>query len=118
MSQHATHPPPKGNNARSAKDDAMSTQTGELLSLRGVHAHYGKSHILHGIDLAIGRGEVISLLGRNGAGRSTTMKSIMGLVDVTGGIHIEGRDITNKRPFEIARAGLVSCPRNARSSPT
>ena len=76
-----------------------------------MHAHYGKSHILHGIDLAIGRGEVISLLGRNGAGRSTTMKSIMGLVDVTGGqIHIEGRDITNKRPFEIARAGLGFVP--------
>ena len=57
--------------------------------------------------------------GRNGAGRSTTMKSIMGLVDVTGGqIHIEGRDITNKRPFEIARAGLGFVPRNARSSPT
>ena len=64
MSQHATHSAAsKGNNnARSAKDDAMSAQTGELLSLRGVHAHYGKSHILHGIDLAIGRGEVISLL--------------------------------------------------------
>ena len=78
-----------------------------LLALQGVHAHYGKSHILHGIDLTVGRGEVVSLLGRNGAGRSTTMKSIMGLVDVTGGrIAIEGRDITNKRPFEIARAGL------------
>ena len=51
MSQHATHPAASGNNnARSAKDDAMSAQTGELLSLRGVHAHYGKSHILHGID--------------------------------------------------------------------
>lgn len=82
-----------------------------LLALQGVHAHYGKSHILHGIDLAVGRGEVVSLLGRNGAGRSTTMKSIMGLVDVTGGrIAIEGRDITNKRPFEIARAGLGFVP--------
>lgn len=76
-----------------------------------MHAHYGKSHILHGIDLTVGRGEVVSLLGRNGAGRSTTMKSIMGLVDVTGGrIAIEGRDITNKRPFEIARAGLGFVP--------
>jgi len=82
-----------------------------LLSLHGVHAHYGKSHILHGIDLSIGQGEVVSLLGRNGAGRSTTLKSIMGLVDVTGGrIAIEGRDITNKRPFEIARAGLGFVP--------
>ncbi|MGN6457120.1 MAG: ATP-binding cassette domain-containing protein, partial [Achromobacter mucicolens] len=73
----------------------MTTQS-PLLSLQGVHAHYGKSHILHGIDLSIGRGEVVSLLGRNGAGRSTTMKSIMGLVDVTGGqIAMEGRDITN-----------------------
>ena len=82
-----------------------------LLSLHGVHAHYGKSHILHGIDLSIGQGEVVSLLGRNGAGRSTTMKSIMGLVDVTGGrIAIEGRDITNKRPFEIARAGVGFVP--------
>ena len=57
------------------------------------------------------RGEVVSLLGRNGAGRSTTMKSIMGLVDVTAGqITIEGRDITGKRPFEIARAGLGFVP--------
>ena len=96
----------------------MSMQS-PLLALQGVHAHYGKSHILHGIDLTVGRGEVVSLLGRNGAGRSTTMKSIMGLVDVTGGrIAIEGRDITNKRPFEIARAGLVSCRKSARCSPT
>lgn len=88
----------------------MTTQS-PLLSLQGVHAHYGKSHILHGIDLSIGRGEVVSLLGRNGAGRSTTMKSIMGLVDVTGGrIAIEGRDITSKRPFENARAGLAFVP--------
>ncbi|MGE8636307.1 MAG: ATP-binding cassette domain-containing protein, partial [Achromobacter piechaudii] len=88
----------------------MTTQS-PLLSLQGVHAHYGKSHILHGIDLAIGRGEVVSLLGRNGAGRSTTMKSVMGLVDVTGGrIAVEGRDITNKRPFEIARAGVGFVP--------
>lgn len=88
-----------------------ATPASPLLSLQGVHAHYGKSHILHGIDLSIGRGEVVSLLGRNGAGRSTTMKSIMGLVDVTGGrIAIEGRDITNKRPFEIARAGLAFVP--------
>lgn len=87
------------------------TPPSPLLSLQGVHAHYGKSHILHGIDLSIGRGEVVSLLGRNGAGRSTTLKSIMGLVDVTGGrIAIEGRDITNKRPFEIARAGLGFVP--------
>ena len=50
----------------------MTTQS-PLLSLQGVHAHYGKSHILHGIDLSIGRGEVVSLLGRNGAGRTTTM---------------------------------------------
>lgn len=87
------------------------TPSSPLLSLQGVHAHYGKSHILHGIDLSIGRGEVVSLLGRNGAGRSTTLKSIMGLVDVTGGrIAIEGRDITNKRPFEIARTGLGFVP--------
>lgn len=90
---------------------AHPTPPSPLLSLQGVHAHYGKSHILHGIDLSIGRGEVVSLLGRNGAGRSTTLKSIMGLVEVTGGrIAIEGRDITNKRPFEIARAGLGFVP--------
>ena len=88
----------------------MSMQS-PLLALQGVHAHYGKSHILHGIDLTVNRGEVVSLLGRNGAGRSTTMKSIMGLVDVTAGqITIEGRDITGKRPFEIARAGLGFVP--------
>jgi branched-chain amino acid transport system ATP-binding protein len=95
----------------SAHSTTHSSAPSPLLSLHGVHAHYGKSHILHGIDLSIGQGEVVSLLGRNGAGRSTTMKSIMGLVDVTGGrIAIEGRDITNKRPFEIARAGVGFVP--------
>ncbi|GAB1577385.1 MULTISPECIES: ABC transporter ATP-binding protein [Bordetella] len=82
-----------------------------LLSLQQVHAYYGKSHILRGIDLAIRQGEVVSLLGRNGAGRSTTMKTIMGLVPAARGrIAIEGRDITNLRAFQIARAGVGYVP--------
>ncbi len=51
-----------------------------ILDIRNLHAHYGKSHILQGVDLAIGQGEIVSLLGRNGAGRSTMMKAVMGLV--------------------------------------
>lgn len=82
-----------------------------LLSLEEVHAHYGKSHILHGVSFHVGRNEVVSLLGRNGSGRSTTMKAIMGLVPPTGGrIHLMERDITGARPYAICRAGVAYVP--------
>jgi branched-chain amino acid transport system ATP-binding protein len=82
-----------------------------LLSLQGVHAHYGKSHILQGVSFEVGEREVVSLLGRNGSGRSTTMKAIMGLVPPTGGqIRLRGRDIAGARPYTICRAGVAYVP--------
>ncbi|MBS0599520.1 MAG: ABC transporter ATP-binding protein [Comamonadaceae bacterium] len=89
----------------------MSVQAQALLELKGVHAHYGKSHILHGVDFHVAPGEVVSLLGRNGSGRSTTMKTIMGLVPPTGGeIRLQGKKIAGARPFEVCRAGVAFVP--------
>ncbi len=89
----------------------MNAGTQALLALKGVHAHYGKSHILHGVDFHVAPGEVVSLLGRNGSGRSTTMKTIMGLVRPTGGdILLQDRKIGGSRPFEICRAGVAFVP--------
>lgn len=82
-----------------------------LLTVENLHAHYGKSHILYGVDLRIARNEVVSLVGRNGAGRSTTMKAIMGLVKPTSGhIRLRGRDLAGARPYTICRAGIAYVP--------
>ncbi|MES2610057.1 MAG: ABC transporter ATP-binding protein [Pseudomonadota bacterium] len=82
-----------------------------LLSVDQLHAHYGKSHILHGVSFEVRRNEVVSLLGRNGSGRSTTMKALMGLVPPTAGtVSLQGRDITGQRPFTICRSGLGYVP--------
>lgn len=89
----------------------MSAQEQALLSLNDVHAHYGKSHILQGVDFRVSNGEVVSLLGRNGSGRSTTMKTIMGLVTPTAGeILLNGRNLAGDRPFKICRAGIAFVP--------
>ena len=64
-----------------------------LLQLKGVQAYYGKSHILHGVDMNVGEGEIVSLLGRNGSGRSTTVKAIMGLVAAEGSIRLRDQEI-------------------------
>ncbi len=61
-----------------------------MLDVANLQAYYGKSHVLHGVDLTVGRGEIVSLLGRNGVGRSTTAKAIMGLVDCTGSVELQG----------------------------
>lgn len=82
-----------------------------LLQVKDLHAHYGKSHILQGINFEVEQGEVVSLLGRNGSGRSTTAKAIMGLVPPTGGeILLNGKNLTGARPFTICRAGIAFVP--------
>ena len=83
----------------------------ELLRLTDVHAWYGESHILHGIDLTVNRGEVVTLLGRNGAGRTTTLKAILGLVGRrSGSIMINGTQAVDLPPHRIAHLGIGYCP--------
>lgn len=83
----------------------------ELLRLSGVHAFYGESHILHGVDLTVNRGEVVTLLGRNGAGRTTTLKAILGLVGKrSGSIMINGVEAVALPPHRIAQLGIGYCP--------
>lgn len=83
----------------------------EFLRVSNLHAWYGESHILHGVDLSVNRGEVVTLLGRNGAGRTTTIKSIVGLVDRrTGSVTVNGREVIAMPPHQIARLGIGYCP--------
>ena len=89
-----------------------------MLAVRDLHAFYGKSHILQGVDLAVGAGEIVSLLGRNGVGRSTTCKAIMGLVPPIGEIRFKGRDIAGLRTDLIARAGIGYVPEDRQVFPT
>jgi branched-chain amino acid transport system ATP-binding protein len=82
-----------------------------MLEVRGLHAWYGESHVLHGVDFALGEGEVVTLLGRNGAGKSTILKSIMGLLGHREGhIRFRGRELIGLRPDRVARAGIGYCP--------
>jgi branched-chain amino acid transport system ATP-binding protein len=83
-----------------------------MLTVRALHAYYGKSHILQGVDLDVGAGEVVSLLGRNGVGRSTTVKAIIGEVTPVGSIHFKGREIAGLPSYRIARLGLGYVPEN------
>ncbi len=83
----------------------------EFLRITDLHAFYGESHILHGVDLRVNKGEVVTLLGRNGAGRTTTLKAILGLVGRrTGSIMINGTEAVNLPPHKIAQLGLGYCP--------
>ena len=68
----------------------------DLLEVRDLHAFYGKSHVLHGVNLRVGRGEIVSLLGRNGVGRSTTVKAVMGQLDATGSVVFNDEQISRK----------------------
>jgi len=87
----------------------------EVLVLQGVHAHYGRSHVLHGIDLSLRRGRLLALLGRNGAGKTTTMLTIAGLVKASAGrIALGARAIEGLVPEAIARSGLRLCPQGRR----
>jgi branched-chain amino acid transport system ATP-binding protein len=82
-----------------------------LLTVDGLHAHYGRSHILQGVSFSVGEAEVLSLLGRNGSGRSTTLKALMGLVPPSGGsIRLAGRELAGARTHSICRAGLAYVP--------
>ena len=82
-----------------------------LIDARGLHTYYGQSHILRGIDFQVGRGETLGLMGRNGMGKSTLLKSLMGLVKPRGGsVSICGRDMTGAAPFEIAQRGIAYVP--------
>jgi len=89
-----------------------------MLEVRDLHAYYGKSHILHGVHLRIGTGEIVSLLGRNGVGRSTTIRSIMGLVDCTGSVRFKDEEIAGLKAYEIAHKGLGYVPENRDIFPT
>ncbi len=77
-----------------------------MLEVSGLEAWYGKSQVLRGVDLHVGRGEIVALLGRNGAGRSTTLKAIMGAVTRTGSVKFGGRELGGMAPHQVARAGL------------
>jgi branched-chain amino acid transport system ATP-binding protein len=85
--------------------------TGALMEIRGLEAWYGESHVLHGVDIDIREGEVVTLLGRNGAGKTSTLRSVMGLVPRrTGSVKYDGKEFVNARPDIIARAGIAYCP--------
>ena len=86
-----------------------------MLELADVHAVYGRSHVLHGVSLRAGEGEVVSLLGRNGAGKSTTLKAIVGVVEVTAGeIRFEGRSLRDVPTHRVARLGVGLVPEDRR----
>ena len=83
-----------------------------MLDVRDLHAYYGKSHILQGVDLAVGEREIVSILGRNGVGRSTTLKAIMGDVAPQGTITFKGRRISGLKSYQIAKCGIGYVPEN------
>ena len=89
-----------------------------MLEIQGLNAWYGKSHVLHGVDMRVGEGEIVSLLGRNGVGRSTTVKAVMGHVETQGSIRFKGEEIRGVKAFEIARKGLGYVPENREIFPT
>ena len=83
-----------------------------MLEVKGLNAYYGKSHILRGVNIKIENGEIVSLLGRNGVGRSTTCKAIMGEVEPIGSVKFNGKELAGKKAFEIAKLGLGYVPEN------
>ena len=89
-----------------------------LLEIKNLHAFYGKSHVLHGVDLVVNQGEIVSLLGRNGVGRSTTVKAAMGQVEATGSIRFKGEEMVGLKAFQIAHKGLGYVPEHRDIFPT
>lgn len=89
-----------------------------MLDIRQLHAWYGKSHVLHGVDLHVGKGEIVSLLGRNGVGRSTLVKAAMGQVNASGVVNFKNENILGLKAFQIAHKGLGYVPENRDIFPT
>ena len=89
-----------------------------MLEVKDLHAYYGKSHILRGVHMNVQRGEIVSLLGRNGAGRSTTIKAIMGQVAMAGSVNFQGQSLGGMKTYAIARRGLGYVPENRDIFPT
>ncbi len=82
-----------------------------LIEAKGLNTYYGSSHILRGIDFTVGKGETIGLMGRNGMGKSTLLKTLMGLVKPRGGsVHVLGKDMTGRAPYEVAKLGIAYVP--------
>lgn len=89
-------------------DSDITAET--LLNIRDLQAWYGKSHILHGVNMDIRSGEIVSLLGRNGAGRSTLLKAVMGAIETKGTVDFRGQNLTGRKPHQVAHAGLGYVP--------
>jgi branched-chain amino acid transport system ATP-binding protein len=89
-----------------------------MLKLDDLNAYYGKSHVLHGVNFEVRPGEIVALLGRNGSGRSTTVKAIMGLVEGTGSVRWKDAEILGRKAFEIAHSGIGYVPENRDIFPT
>ena len=83
-----------------------------MLKIENLHAFYGKSHVLHGVQFDVAPGEIVALLGRNGSGRSTTAKAIMGMVECTGTVDWKGKHTLGMKPYEIAHLGIGYVPEN------
>ena len=89
-----------------------------MLKIDNLHAYYGTSHVLHGVSFDVQPGEIVALLGRNGSGRSTTAKAIMGMVDWEGSINWKGQELRGKKAYEIAHLAWATCPKAAKCFPT
>ncbi|UYV36291.1 ABC transporter ATP-binding protein [Rhodobacteraceae bacterium D3-12] len=90
----------------------LDENSGPMLEVTDLHAYYGKSHILQGVNFNVGEGEIVALLGRNGVGRSTTCKAVMGEVSPKGSVKFRGKELAGKPSYEIAKAGLGYVPEN------
>ncbi len=89
-----------------------------MLEVRGLNGFYDQSHVLHGVDLDVGPGEIVSLLGRNGAGRSSTLKALMGMMRSSGSVRFNGTQLIGLKTFQIARRGLAYVPEERAVFPT
>jgi len=102
---------PPATASRPATTSVPATGAGDLV-IHNLHAWYGKSHVLHGVAMRVGAGEIVSLLGRNGSGRSTTVKAVMGMVQAEGSVKFRGQELIGRKPFQIAHSGIGYVPEN------